>query len=497
MPRIEIVGLGPGNPGQITLETLKLLKNPNRNFFRTEIHPIMDFIREEEIKYESFDAFYETEESFELVYEKIVKKLIDEIKNGETIVYAVPGNPLFGEQTVVKLIEKLKLKGIDYCIYPGVSFVDVTMNALEKDPIDGMRIMDAFDFKQNPPNPLIGTLITQVYNKHMASEIKLGLMEIFDPEKKVILLINSGIPGQEILKEIQIYELDRVNEINHLTSLYIPSEEEDQYLGFNGTLAIMRRLRSKDGCSWDKIQTHESLKGCLLEETYEVIEAITNNDWENLTEELGDLLFQIVFHSEIAAEVGHFTINDVINGINEKMIRRHPHIFLENFKCDPNEVEINWEKIKRQEKLGKNKQEKNDSSHEISIEMENLPKTFPALLEAYKIQKKASKVGFDWENPLLAMEKISEETLELQEAMEENSQEKIEDEFGDLLFSVVNVGRLLKIQPELALRQGSEKFISRFKKMEEIAQKEKKKLGEYHLEQLELLWNRAKQKELV
>jgi len=491
MARIDIVGLGPGNPGQITLETLKLLKNTNQNFFRTEIHPVMDFIREEGISYESFDAFYETEDSFEGVYEKIVEKLMSIAKKGQDIVYVVPGNPLFGEKTVEELIKAAKLEAVDYHISPGVSFVDVTMNALEEDPIHGIKIMDAFDFKQSPPDPMMAVLITQVYDKYMASELKLGLMEIYDPEKKVILLINSGIPDEEIIKEIYLYELDRVDGINHLTSLYIPTEKEG-YHGFNGTLAMMRMLRSDVGCSWDRIQTHESLKNYLLEESYEVIDAIDNEDWENLTEELGDLLFQIVFHAEIGSEKSRFTMNAVIKGINEKMIRRHPHVFLAKADFDPERVETNWDAIKRLEKGESSQPEEIEIKHQISREMKNIPKAMPALMEAFKVQKKASKVGFDWDDALPAMDKIGEETAELWEAIRANQPENIEEELGDLLFSVVNVARLFKIQPEISLRKATQKFINRFETMEKIGDKEKKSLNDYTLDQLDGLWNRAK-----
>ncbi|KNZ43213.1 nucleoside triphosphate pyrophosphohydrolase [Acetobacterium bakii] len=491
MSRIDIVGLGPGNPGQMTLETLKLLKNSNQNFFRTDVHPVMDFIREEGISYESFDCFYENEDSFEDVYENIVEKIMLIVKNGRDIVYAVPGNPLFGEKTVVKLIESAKIEGVDYQIYPGVSFVDVTMNALEEDPIKGIKIMDAFDFKRFSPDPQMGVLVTQVYDKHMASELKLELMEIYDPEKKVILLINSGIPGKEIKKEICLYELDRSEEINHLTSLYIPAEKE-AYLGFKGTLAIMKTLRSDEGCSWDRIQTHESLKTDLLEESYEVVDAIDNEDWENLAEELGDVLFQIVFHAEIGCENNRFTMTDVINGINEKMIRRHPHVFLNKFDFDPQKVETNWDAIKRLEKGGDQPREEADSVHQISYEMRKLPKALPALMEAFKVQKKAAKVGFDWDDALPALDKISEEAGELVAALKANDQQNIEEELGDLLFSVVNVARLVKIQPEIVLRKATQKFINRFEAMEKIANQEKKSLNDYNLDQLDGIWDQAK-----
>ncbi|MEA4806092.1 MULTISPECIES: nucleoside triphosphate pyrophosphohydrolase [Acetobacterium] len=488
MHHIDIVGLGPGSPGQITLETLTLLKDASPNFFRTTIHPVMDFIRQEAITYQSFDCYYEQENSFEAVYDQIVATLIETAKTNEKLVYAVPGNPLFGEKTVEKLIVAAKAAGISYRIYPGVSFVDVTLNSLEADPINGLKIIDAFDLFKNPPDPRIGTLVTQVYDRHMASELKLQLMEIYDPEKRVVLLINSGIPGAEKSMEVYLYELDRIDDINHLTSLFIPAEI-DVYQGFQGTVELMKALRAKEGCSWDRSQTHESLRSYLLEESYEVLEAIDNQDWDNLAEELGDVLFQIVFHAEIASEAGRFNINQVISGINEKMIRRHPHVFIDKASFNPDQVETNWDAIKRLEKGESIAAQENPG---LASEMKKIPKALPALMEAYKVQKKAAKVGFDWPEPTAALEKIDEETHELRAAMAENDPQKVAEELGDLLFSVVNVSRLLKLQPELVLRKATEKFIARFGKMEEVASQENKSLNDYTFEELDEAWNRSK-----
>lgn len=488
MHHIDIVGLGPGSPGQITLETLTLLKDASPNFFRTTIHPVMDFILQEAITYQSFDCYYEQENSFEAVYDQIVATLIETAKTNEKLVYAVPGNPLFGEKTVEKLIVAAKAAGISYRIYPGVSFVDVTLNSLEADPINGLKIIDAFDLFKNPPDPRIGTLVTQVYDRHMASELKLQLMEIYDPEKRVVLLINSGIPGAEKSMEVYLYELDRIDDINHLTSLFIPAEI-DVYQGFQGTVELMKALRAKEGCSWDRSQTHESLRSYLLEESYEVLEAIDNQDWDNLAEELGDVLFQIVFHAEIASEAGRFNINQVIAGINEKMIRRHPHVFIDKASFNPDQVETNWDAIKRLEKGESIAAQENPG---LASEMKKIPKALPALMEAYKVQKKAAKVGFDWPEPTAALEKIDEETLELRAAMAENDPQKVAEELGDLLFSVVNVSRLLKLQPELVLRKATEKFIARFGKMEEVASQENKSLNDYTFEELDEAWNRSK-----
>jgi tetrapyrrole methylase family protein/MazG family protein len=182
-------------------------------------------------------------------------------------------------------------------------------------------------------------------------------------------------------------------------------------------------------------------------------------------------------------------MNQVIGGINEKMIRRHPHVFLDKASFNPDQVETNWDAIKRLEK-GESGEPWESSG--LASEMKKIPKALPALMEAYKVQKKAAKVGFDWQEPTAALEKIDEETLELRVALQENNPEQIEEELGDLLFSVVNVSRLLKLQPELVLRKATEKFIGRFEKMEKVASQEKKSLNDYTFEQLDEAWNRSK-----
>ncbi len=490
MVHIDIVGLGPGDPGQITLKTLELLENQSFNYFRTEIHPTLEFINTRKIPYCSFDHFYESEENFKAVYQKIVATLIKaSLKKGE-ILYAVPGNPLFGEETVVLLIEEAKKRGISYKIHPGLSFVDVSMNALEKDPIDGLNLYDAFSFTAHLLDNQQASLITQVYNQFRASELKLELMKVLAPETQVVLVINAGIPEKEIIKPVPLFELDRVAQINHLTSLYIPPQK-NAYTGLNGTLAIMEKLRGENGCPWDRAQDHKSLKSYLIEESYEVVEAIDQEDDQNLCEELGDLFFQIVFHAALAEEAGTFTIDDVLTGINEKMVRRHPHVFAKEVKIDAGQVDINWQAIKRQEKgLGP---EENDQFYQISKQMKKIPKFLPALIEAQKVQIKAQKVGFDWENPRQASFKLKEEIEEVIEAIDKGDWQNSQEELGDLLFSVVNVARLYGFSSETLLRRATQKFINRFEKMEELAKEDQKTIGQGNFEELEGLWQRSKE----
>ncbi|WKY47342.1 nucleoside triphosphate pyrophosphohydrolase [Eubacteriaceae bacterium ES3] len=486
MAHIDIVGLGPGDPGQMTLKTLELLENEADNFLRTAVHPTVSFLELKGITYKSFDYLYEAESAFEHVYEQISDHLIKVAKTID-IVYAVPGNPLFGEETVVKLTEKAKQQGITYTIHPGVSFVDVTMNALEFDPVAGLKIIDAFNL--NGLECSGNLLITQVYNRHMASEVKLELMKIFDPEKRVALLINAGIPEMEKSIEIPLYELDRVEEVNHLTSLFVPAEENT---GFVGVFEIVNKLLSEEGCPWDKQQTPESLRPYLIEEAYEVIDAIDKEDSENLAEELGDVLFQIVFHAILGEKKGQFNIHEVLSGINEKMIRRHPHVFLSQEEIEAKEVEVNWEAIKRAEKG----LDQVDSVHEISDGFKKVPDSFPALMQAQKIQKKAAKVGFDWQKKQDALTKLTEEIEEFTMAVSQNDTSNMEEELGDLLFSMVNVARLYQINAEFALRKATKKFVARFKEMEKLARQEEKNFQDCDFETMNRFWNASKTQKL-
>lgn len=250
-------------------------------------------------------------------------------------------------------------------------------------------------------------------------------------------------------------------------------------------LDIMATLRSEHGCPWDKVQTHESLKPYVLEEAYEVIDAIDRGNTGDLKEELGDLLLQVVFHCRLGEERGAFDMGDVITAVCEKMIRRHPHIF-GNVKAETaSQVLKNWEEIKREEKDIKT----------LTQSMRNLPQTLPALMKAFKVQEKAAKVGFDWEQAEMALDKVYEEIEELKEVYKGSNREKINEEMGDLLFAVVNVARLLNVNPELCLRDATKKFIRRFSYVEQAAANSDKNLQDMTLEEMDLLWEQGKNKE--
>ncbi len=251
---------------------------------------------------------------------------------------------------------------------------------------------------------------------------------------------------------------------------------------FSDLVEIMKTLRSENGCPWDREQTHESLKKYLIEETYEVLEAIDLNDKDRFCEELGDLLLQIIFHAQIAAENGNFDINDVITGICRKMIQRHTHVFGDAKAENADEVLANWEAIKKKEKGQK-------SQTEV---LKSVPANLPALMRSYKVQQKAAQVGFDWDNIDDVFAKVHEEIKELEDVYKSKNVERIIDETGDVFFALVNLARFLKVHPELALTRTINKFIRRFEYIEQESRKMGKRLEDMKLSEMDELWNKAK-----
>ena len=254
---------------------------------------------------------------------------------------------------------------------------------------------------------------------------------------------------------------------------------------FNELIDIMALLRSDKGCPWDREQTHESLKKYLIEETYEVLETIDLNDKKKLCDELGDLLLQIVFHSTLAEEDKQFTINDVITGICRKMVLRHTHVFGADKADTPDEVVANWEEIKKKEK----------GFQSQTGALKDVPSNLPALMRSYKVQQKAAQVGFDWDHIDDVFKKVDEEINELKDVYKSENMERITDELGDVFFSLVNLSRFLKVQPELALTGTINKFIKRFEYVEQESIKAGKHLENMSLSEMDILWDQAKTQE--
>ena len=258
------------------------------------------------------------------------------------------------------------------------------------------------------------------------------------------------------------------------------------YYSFDEFMNIIRKLRSKEGCPWDREQTHESLKTCLIEECYETIDAINNNDKENLCEELGDVLLQVALHSAIAEEAEEFDINQVITGVTQKMIRRHPHVFGDVVVHNAQGVIQNWEEIKKEEKKSKN----------VAQEILDIPKAFPATVRAEKVQKKAAKSGMDFEGYKQALEKVYEELEELEKTIENGGKSIIEEEFGDVMFSMVNLSRFLQLNAENSLTNATNKFINRFVDVFALAERRGHNLCELSPMEQDVLWREVKNRKI-
>ncbi|QEK11081.1 nucleoside triphosphate pyrophosphohydrolase [Crassaminicella thermophila] len=480
---LTVIGLGPGSKEYLTIGAMEKMKKTKKIFLRTKKHPVVSYLKEQGICFESFDYVYEEKESFDQVYETIVDNLVSMLKDKE-VVYAVPGSPFVAERTIQLLIEKSGNEGFSLEFISSVSFIEAMLHTLKKDPIKGLQIIDGLQLDQQVPDIKTDVIVTQVYNKFVASEMKLRLMEYYPDEHTIVVVRGAGIPDEEKVENIKLYELDHVEWLDYLTSIYIPRIDDNtvKFYNMNDLMEIMKKLRGKDGCPWDIKQTHKSLRPYLIEEAYEVLEAIDNEDMDLFEEELGDLLLQIVFHAVIASENGQFDMRDVITGICKKLIYRHPHVFKEEKVDSASKAVMSWEKMKRKEK-------KEDT---YTDGLRRIPKHLPALMKSYKVQGKAADVGFDWDCVEDAIEKIKEELDELLEVYNTKDQDKITEELGDLIFAVVNVARFLNVEPEIALNKTVDKFINRFEFIEKTANKNGKKLEKMSLEEMDALWNMAK-----
>lgn len=480
---INIAGLGPGSKEAITIGVYELLKASGNIFLRTVKHPTVDYLVELGVKFKSYDQRYEDAENFDEVYKYIAEDIIKQHENLGDILYAVPGHPQVAEKSVNLIIKLCDEKDIPYTIYPAVSFIDALIDALKIDPVEGLKIIDAFDMSNQLLDRRCGTVVTQVYDNYIASEVKLKLMEYYNADAEIFFIRAAGIKDQQSVRRIKIFEIDRQKDIDYLTSLYIPRNTES-VKDIYDLLGVMEELRGEGGCPWDKEQTHESLKRYLIEECYEVLEAVDNEDYDMLAEELGDVLFQVVFHARLGRENEMFDMNDVINTIYNKMVTRHPHVFSAMSADTSEEVLVNWDKIKRKEQ----------GLNSYTDELKHVAKSIPSLIRAEKIQKKAAKAGFDWENIEGALDKVIEEYYEIKNVYKCNNREKIGEEIGDLLFAAVNVARFLDIDPDFALNYTIEKFICRFQYIEDKAISRGLSFTELSLEEMDKLWVEAKNK---
>jgi len=477
-PSITVVSLGPGDHRLLTVQTLDALKTSRHLVLRTARHRTAEWLTEEGVNFESFDSLYDQHEDFDELHHVMAERLWDAAHQAN-ITFAVIDAATDGAVRALRLARPEDGK---ITILPGVTMADSCIALLpdEFEQTGCVRILPAVDTVCASPDPATPLMITEIWDRVLAGELKLRLTDQYGDEAHAVLFPSSAKINRKPIV-IQLMELDRQKTYDHTVCLYIPAVElqrRDRYC-FDDLLRVMHTLRQR--CPWDSEQTHESLRKYLIEEAYEAVGAIDEDDMDHLADELGDVLLQIAFHSDIADSMGEFTISDVTTAIVRKMIYRHAHIF-GDVHCDTaEEVTASWEQLKKVEK---------GLTTQSSV-LADVSAGLPALMRASKVQKKAAQVGFDWDDALGALPKVHEEADEVLEELKAGRDPG--EELGDLLFSCVNVARLAGQEPELLLKAATEKFIRRFTAMENLIISDGKSLEGLTLAEMDVYWNRVKE----
>ena len=471
---LAIVGLGPAGLDRLSHRALALLDDPQRTVLcRTLRHPAAaELAARRDVL--SCDDLYETADSFDDVYAAIADRVLG---SAGPVVYAVPGSAVVGERAVTEIRKRAGAE-----VIPGESFLDLVYVEAGIDPINTpVKILDGRDL----PDPLVfdaALIIAQVDRSEVLGDAAAELSRVLPDETPVLVLDRLGDIDQVVIS-LPLCELSSF-EPGERTSLFLHPEPA----GWYGLVVTNRILRRE--CPWDRKQTHHSLVSHLIEETYETVDSLRAlpaeapggdpdyGAYAEVEEELGDLLLQVVFHATLASEVGAFDVEEVAETTRRKLVHRHPHVFGAVVAEDAETVITNWETIKGEEKRRESL-------------MDDIPTAMPALVRADKMQRRAKSVGFDWQDPAPVFAKIREELDEL--AAESDDPVRATEEFGDLLFAAVNLSRHLGVDPELALAGASDRFESRIRHMEAAADASGKALGDMDLDELDAMWEQAKE----
>jgi tetrapyrrole methylase family protein/MazG family protein len=477
---ITILGLGPGEPAHLTRQAWDVLSQADEVYLRTRRHPTVDALPAGLVLH-SFDDLYETIAEFSVLYDAIAGQIVALGRRPQGVLYAVPGHPLVGESSVQRILAHARQEGLPVRLVEGLSFVEPVLSLLGIDGLAGLQLADATDLAaaHHPPlDPDHAALVGQLYGQGLAGEVKLTLMNAY-PDDHPVTLVRAAGTAQSSVTTFPLYELDRGQRIDHLTTLYVPPLPHVGGLpAFQETVA---RLRAPDGCPWDREQTHQTLRSNLLEESYEVLAALDAEDDDKLCEELGDLLMQIAIHVQIATEGGVFQFADVIGRIDAKLKRRHPHVFGDVQVSDTADVLHNWEAIK----AGEREAEGNAQGSRL----EGVPAVLPALARAQALGDRAARGGFDWPDVDGVLDKLGEEVGELRAVEDSEARSR---ELGDLLFSLVNLARWLDVDAESALRSTCNRFTRRYAEMEQRARAQGKELSALSLAEQDRLWEEVK-----
>ncbi|MEA3215957.1 MAG: tetrapyrrole methylase family protein / MazG family protein [Acidimicrobiia bacterium] len=478
--RVVVVGLGPAGPDLLTERARAQLDSvpPEARFTRTDRHPAVGAVG----PHASFDEVYEGASTLDEVYGSIVERLVEAASRHGRVVYAVPGSPLVAERTV----ELLRLRDdVEIEVEPCLSFLDLAWACLGVDPLaSGVRLVDGQRFATEAAGERGPLLVAQCDSLDVLSEVKLAVD--VGPEHPVTVLQRLGLPGESV-HQVAWDDLDREVTPDHLTTLWIPELRAPvgaELVRFHDLVATLRRQ-----CPWDRQQTHTSLRRYLLEESYEVLDALDRLESggelaiADLEEELGDLLFQVYFHAEIAGESGWFTLADVAQGIHDKLVRRHPHVFGDTRADDAGAVVRNWDRIKQEEKA---------AAGRPTGPFDSVPRALPALAYTAKLQRRAAGLGVGFATPEEAWADVAAELAELQEADAAESHERRAAELGDVLFAVAGLARHQGVDPEEALREAAGRFRIRVEEAVRLAAERGQSLAELDGEARARLWSEVK-----
>ena len=484
-PVVTVVGLGPGPVGLVTQETREAIAAATTRFVRTTRHPSAALVGDAI----SFDDEYERHDTFAEVYAAIATRVSEAALRDGSALYAVPGSPGVLEDVVQRLLADTRL---DVRVMSAVSFLDLAWLRLGIDPVNhGVRLVDAHRFAEVAADDCGPFLVAQCHADWVLSEVKLA-HDSARGDEPVVVLHHLGLPDEQVVTTTwdDIDRLERAHGVvaDHLTSIYIAQLAEPVASEMARLHRLARTLREQ--CPWDREQTHASLVRYLIEETYEVVDALNALDANDpttddaLIEELGDLLYQIEFHTTIAEQEGRFSLADVARATHDKLVRRHPHVFGDASATTAGDVVKTWDEIKQAERA--------ERTTDAPDFFAGVARAAPSLSLAQKLQKRAAEVGFDWPDITGATAKLTEEISELQEATQAGDHDAVRMELGDVLFSVVNVARKLGLDAETALRQASDKFIARFTRVQQLAAQRGLDLANCDLAQLDALWDDAK-----
>lgn len=456
--QVTVVGLGPADLNQLTQETWAILTSGDPVLLRTGRHPAAESMAMNQVAFATCDAFYEKGASFEEVYEAIVDHVLNLAlqSGGKRVIYAVPGHPLVAEETVTLLLAEGPKKGVEIHLHSAMSFLDPVLTALKLDPVrEGLAILDALALPETLPTQW-NLLFTQVYSLLVASDLKLALLESFEPEHPVQVVFHAGDKAREELQYLALEDLDRQGRFDHLTCVFVPKHRAGRppcRYPLDPLVEVFQRLLGPGGCPWDRAQSHASLKAYLIEEAYEVLEAIDLEDMGGLQEELGDVLLQVVFHGALAHREGLFDWNDIVQGVTEKLIRRHPHVFGSAQANHASEVSVLWDQVKKEEKAGKSEKQTG-----------KIYGALPALLMTEAYLKARKQAGMSKVSKGEAQDRWQQSARALEQLTPEDHNDQREALLAQALFDLAVLAKTYKCSPETLLISKNQEMIQKLPK---------------------------------